>query len=124
MRILPQLRLINIFWAVAWLCLFFAAWPIEPQRETLIELVIFGVQWLAIPIAIGALFGHQLRGLIAGVAIYGRTPDYFPGGRQPRKMSSRWLSRWSNDLSLNSFSTETATFRSAIALASKSTCAS
>ena len=73
---LPQFTLAGILWAVFWLAVCFAAWRINPplsiQGPVLpwAILIMHSFRFFTIPTAIGALFGHTLRGFIVGIVLY------------------------------------------------------
>ena len=74
---LPQFKLAGILWALFWLSLSFALWQLDPpermphaHHQPLVYFMLDGFAIAAIPTAIGALFGHTLRGFLIGVAIY------------------------------------------------------
>jgi hypothetical protein len=73
---LPQFKLAGILWALSWLSVCFAAWRIDPGWfETGPGLPIGpwlfqSLRFFPVPTAIGALFGHTMRGFIVGIVLY------------------------------------------------------
>jgi len=74
---MPQFTLARILLAMFWLAVCFTAWGSRPtswmiqnQNQIGVWLIFFSFRFFTIPTAIGALFGHTLRGFVIGVALY------------------------------------------------------
>jgi hypothetical protein len=73
---LPQFTMAGILWAVFWLSVCFAAWRVDPSWFAagpglpIGEWLFNSLRFFPVPTAIGALFGHTLRGFIIGIALY------------------------------------------------------
>ena len=73
---LPQFTMAGILWAMLWLAVCFAAWRVDPDWLAagpglpIGEWLLSSLRFFPVPTAIGALFGHTLRGFIVGVVLY------------------------------------------------------
>jgi len=70
---LPQFTLSGAMLAILWLSVCFAAWRVETNlgmQGLWAPLLVNAFRYVPIPTAIGALFGHTMRGFFAGVALY------------------------------------------------------